>query len=47
MNWLLYDVYVAFDALDVRIFELLAADFALCGERPALAGAQGLDPKAL
>ena len=31
----------------LELLGLLLADFALCGERPALASAQGLDPKAL
>ena len=38
---------VGFDTLDVKSIGLLLADFAVCGRRPALASAQGLDPKAL
>ena len=44
---LLFVIAVGFDALYVNTIGLLLADFALCGERPALASAQGLDPKAL
>ena len=31
----------------LQLLDLLITDFAVCGRRPALAGAQGLDPKAL